>query len=76
MWQGSNILENCNETKLYSRRNEDHSDFGECLLPFFQTALSSRLLSKHLNIEIYLKIKILPVVLYEHETWPDTLREE
>jgi len=37
--------------------------------------LSSRLLSKNLKIEIY-KIVILPVVLFEFETWSLILREE
>jgi hypothetical protein len=37
--------------------------------------LSSRLLSKNLNIRIY-KTIILPVVLYGCETWSLTLREE
>jgi len=37
--------------------------------------LSSRLLSKNLKIKIY-KTIILPVVLYECETWSLTLRDE
>jgi hypothetical protein len=40
-----------------------------------QNLLSSRLLSKNVNMRIY-KIKILPVVLYGCETWFLTLREE
>jgi len=40
-----------------------------------QNLLSSRLLSKNLKIKIYRTI-ILPVVLYEGETWSLTLREE
>jgi len=40
-----------------------------------QNVLSSRLLSKNLNIKIYRTI-ILPVVLYGCETWSLTLREE
>ena len=40
-----------------------------------QTLLSSRLLSKNLKIKIY-KTIILPVVLYECETWSLALREE
>jgi hypothetical protein len=40
-----------------------------------QNLLSSRLLSKNINIRIY-KTIILPVVLYECETWSLTLREE
>ena len=40
-----------------------------------QNLLSSRLLSKNLKIKIYRTI-ILPVVLYECETWSLTLREE
>jgi hypothetical protein len=40
-----------------------------------QNRLSSRLLSKTLQIKIYRTI-ILPVVLYGCETWSLTLREE
>jgi hypothetical protein len=40
-----------------------------------QSLLSSRLLSKNLKIRIY-KTIILPVILYECETWSLTLREE
>jgi hypothetical protein len=40
-----------------------------------QNLLSSRLLSKNLKIKIY-KTIILPVVLYECETWSLILREE
>jgi hypothetical protein len=40
-----------------------------------QNLLSSRLLSKNLKIKIYRNI-ILPVFLYECETWSLTLREE
>jgi hypothetical protein len=39
-----------------------------------QNLLSSRLLSKHKKIRVY-KTIILPVVLYERETWSLTLRE-
>jgi hypothetical protein len=40
-----------------------------------QNILSSRLISKNLNIKIYRTV-ILPVVLYGCETWSFTLREE
>jgi len=40
-----------------------------------QNLLSSRLLSKNLQIKIYRTI-ILPVVLFGWETWSLTLREE
>jgi hypothetical protein len=40
-----------------------------------QNLLSSRLLSKHVNIRIYIN-EILPVVLCGCETWSLTLREE
>jgi hypothetical protein len=40
-----------------------------------QNLLSSRLLSKNINIRIY-KTIILPVVLYGCETWSLTLKEE
>jgi hypothetical protein len=40
-----------------------------------QSLLSSRLLSKNVNVRIY-KTIILPVVLYGCETWSLTVREE
>jgi hypothetical protein len=40
-----------------------------------QSLLSSRLLSRNVKVKIY-KTIILPVVLYECETWSLTLREE
>jgi hypothetical protein len=40
-----------------------------------RSLLSSRLLSKNLQVKIY-KTIILPFVLYGCETWPVTLREE
>jgi hypothetical protein len=40
-----------------------------------QSLLSSRLLSRNLKVKIY-KTIILPVVLYECETWSLSLREE
>jgi hypothetical protein len=40
-----------------------------------QNLLSSRLLSKNINIRLYKSI-IFPVVLYGCETWSVTLREE
>jgi hypothetical protein len=40
-----------------------------------QSILSSRLLSRNVNVKIY-KTIILPVVLYGCETWSLTLREE
>jgi hypothetical protein len=40
-----------------------------------QNLLSSRLLSKDVKIKIYNAL-VLPVVMYEYETWSVTLREE
>ena len=48
---------------------------GKACYHSMQNALSSRLLSKNLNIKIY-RTKIFPVVLYGCETWSLTLREE
>jgi hypothetical protein len=45
------------------------------MLPFGPELLSSRLLSKNVKVRIY-KTIILPVVLYECETWSLTVREE
>jgi hypothetical protein len=47
----------------------------EILVTILFSLLSSRLLSKNLNIKIH-KIVVLPVVLYGCETWCLTLREE
>jgi hypothetical protein len=45
------------------------------VLLIWENVLCSRLLSKNLKIKIY-RIIILPVVLYECETWSLILREE
>jgi hypothetical protein len=47
---------------------------GNACYPSVQNLLSSCLLSKNVKIRIH-KIIILPVVLYECETWSLTLRE-
>jgi hypothetical protein len=51
------------------------TEFGNACYYSVQNLLSSRPLSKNLKIGIY-KATILPVVLYECETWPLTIREE
>jgi hypothetical protein len=48
---------------------------GNACYRWVQNHLSSRLLSKNLEIRIY-KTIILPAVLYECETWSLILREE
>jgi hypothetical protein len=48
---------------------------GNACYDLVQNLLSSSLLSKNLNIAIYINI-ILPVVLYRSEAWSLTLREE
>jgi hypothetical protein len=50
--------------------NSDNSSYSSV-----QDLLPSRLLSKNVKIKIY-KTVILPLVLYECETWCSTLREE
>jgi hypothetical protein len=50
-------------------------NLGNACYHSVQKLSSSRLLSKNINIRIY-KSKILPVVLYECETWSLTLMEE
>jgi hypothetical protein len=50
-------------------------NLGNACYHSVQNPLSSRLLSKNVKIGIY-KTIILPVVLYECETWSLTLREE
>jgi hypothetical protein len=49
--------------------------FGELLLPFGSSILSSRLLSRNVKVKIY-KTIIIPIVLYGCENWYLTLREE
>jgi hypothetical protein len=48
---------------------------GNACYHLVQNLLSSRLLSKNVKVRIY-KTLILPVVLYGHETWSLTVREE
>jgi hypothetical protein len=48
---------------------------GNACYSSVRDSLSSRQLPKNLKIKIY-KTMILPVVLYGHETWSLTLREE
>jgi hypothetical protein len=48
--------------------------YWECLLPCSVDSFFFRLLSKNVRLK-YTKL-ILPVVLYECETWSVTLREE
>jgi hypothetical protein len=62
--------QNLIQTKIKRRLNSDNACYHSV-----QSILSSRLLSKNLNIIIY-KIIILLVFLYGCETWSPTLREE
>jgi hypothetical protein len=48
---------------------------GNACYDSVQRLLSSRLLSRNLKVKIY-KTIILPVVLYESDTWSLTLKEE
>jgi hypothetical protein len=75
MWQSSNIWEtltdqNCMHKEIKSRQNSEIACYQ-----LVQTLLSSCLLSRNVKIKIY-KTIILPVVLYECETWFPTLREQ
>jgi hypothetical protein len=62
--------QNCSYEEIRSRLNS-----GNACYHAVQNLLSSRLLSRNVNIKIYNTI-ILPVVLYGCETWTLTLREE
>jgi hypothetical protein len=64
------INQNLIQEEIKRRLNSGHSCYHS-----LQNLLSSRLLSKKLKIRIY-KTIILPLVLYECETWSLTLREE
>jgi hypothetical protein len=59
--------------EVHSGRNLQQNEVWECLLSFGAEFFSSSLLSKILKIY---KPIILPVVLYECETWSFILREE
>jgi hypothetical protein len=62
--------QNCMHQEIKSRLNS-----GNACYHSVQSLLSSRLLSRNLNVKIY-KTIILPVILYGCETWSLTLREE
>jgi hypothetical protein len=62
--------QNCIHEEIKSRPNS-----GNACYHSVQSLLSSRLLSRNVKVIIY-KTIILPVVLYECETWSLTLREE
>jgi hypothetical protein len=62
--------QNCMHEEIKSRINS-----GNACCHSVQSLLSSRLLSRDVEVKIY-KTKILPVVLYGCETWSLTLREE
>jgi hypothetical protein len=62
--------QNCIQEEIKIRLNS-----GNACYHSVQSLLSSRLLSRNVNVKIY-KTIILPVVLYGCETWSLTLREE
>jgi len=65
-YSGTNLTnQNCIREEIMSRLKSGQ----------VQNILSSSLLSKNLKIKIY-KIIFLPAVMYRHETWSLTLREE
>jgi hypothetical protein len=59
---------------LYSGRQKEQIEFGECLLPFGSDSLVSLLLPKYLESKKY-RITVLSAVLHKHETWSLTSRE-
>jgi hypothetical protein len=70
-YQGTTLTdENCMHGNINSRVNS-----GNACYHSVQSLLSSRLLSRNVKVKIY-KTIILPVVLYECETWSLTLRDE
>jgi hypothetical protein len=62
--------QNCMHEEIKSRLN-----LGNACYHLVQSLLSSHLLSRNLKFKMH-KTIILPVVLYECETWSLTLREE
>jgi hypothetical protein len=63
--------QNCMQEEIKSRLNT-----GNACYHSVQSLLSSRLLSRNVKVKILYKTIILPLVLYECETWYLTLREE
>jgi hypothetical protein len=61
--------QNCIHEEIKSRLNS-----GNACYHSVHSLLSSRLLSRNVKVKIY-KTVILPVVLYECETWSLTLRD-
>jgi hypothetical protein len=61
---------NCRQEETKNRLNS-----GKACYRSVQTLLSSRLLPRNVKVKIYTTI-IVPVVLYECETWSHTLTEE
>jgi hypothetical protein len=52
-------------------------NLGNACYQAVQNILSSRLISKNVKIKIYKIVDLIsPLVLFEYETWPMTLREE
>ena len=75
-WKSSNTWEQPELIDILFRMNLKSSlKSGNTCYYLVQNLLSSSLLSKNLKIKIYRTI-ILPVLLYGHEIWSFTLREE
>jgi hypothetical protein len=62
--------QNCMHLEIKSRLN-----LGNACYHLVQSLLSTHVLSRNIKVKIY-KAIILPLVLYECETWSVTLREE
>jgi hypothetical protein len=75
MWQIQVFENSGDKSKLNSRRNYEHIEFGECFLLFFSESFVFPSPPKNLKIKIH-KTVILPVLLYWCETWSRTLRDE
>ena len=66
---------NPSESNFHSRINHEQIQVKECLLHTVQYLLSSSLLPKNVEINVY-RTAVLPVVLYGCKTWSLTLRED
>ena len=76
MWRSSQISgSNSNKYKWHRGEIKRRINMGNACYYSLEKILSSRLLSKKLNVKTY-KTIILPVVLYGCETWSLTLRKE
>jgi hypothetical protein len=75
MWNFSKIWEHHNESKFHLGRNQGQIGIREYLPSFGAESIPSSLLPNNKTIKIY-RTTILPLILYECDTWSPTSREQ